>query len=70
MERIAIYPGTFDPWTNGHQDVLRAAIQMFDHVFVAFLTNVEKTPMFSIEDRFTMVRLAVDDIQTTPFLEI
>ena len=61
--RIAIIPGTFDPWTLGHDDVLRAAAKLFDKVVVAFMTNSEKsTTMFTIGQRMEMLRaqLATD----------
>ena len=58
--KVAVYPGTFDPVTNGHLDVLRQALTVFDRVVVAVATNTEKHPMFSVEDRVDLFRKAVD----------
>ncbi len=61
MQRIALYPGTFDPITLGHLDVIRTAAAIFDEVIVALLINPKKKPMFSEEKRLAMIRQAVDD---------
>ena len=52
----ALYPGTFDPITNGHQDLIRRAVDIFSHVVVAVAANPNKAPMFSLEERVSMVR--------------
>jgi pantetheine-phosphate adenylyltransferase len=57
--RIAIYPGTFDPITYGHIDVVERARDMFDRVIVAVATNSAKEPLFTAEERIAMVRRAV-----------
>jgi pantetheine-phosphate adenylyltransferase len=49
--RIAIYPGSFDPLTNGHLDMIRRALTMFDRVVVAIANNVRKAPLFTVEER-------------------
>jgi pantetheine-phosphate adenylyltransferase len=49
--KIAVYPGSFDPITNGHLDIVRRAAQMFDRVIVAVAINTEKTPLFSVDER-------------------
>jgi pantetheine-phosphate adenylyltransferase len=54
--RVAILPGTFDPLTNGHVDVIRRATTLFDRVVVAILLNTTKTPLFSVDERIAMVR--------------
>jgi pantetheine-phosphate adenylyltransferase len=54
----AVYPGTFDPITNGHLDVIRRATTLFDKVIVAVAESGEKQPTFGIEDRLDMVRAA------------
>jgi len=54
--RIAIYPGTFDPVTNGHIDVLERAIEIFDKVIVAVAVNSSKSPLFTPEERVSMIR--------------
>ncbi len=57
--RLAIYPGSFDPITNGHVDVIRRASRLFDRVVVAVLVNAEKQPLFSTDERVEMIRTAV-----------
>lgn len=54
--RIAIYPGTFDPITNGHLDLVRRALSLFDRLIVAVGHNPEKNPLFSIDERLSMAR--------------
>jgi len=49
--RIAVYPGSFDPITNGHVDIVQRALTMFDRVVVAIAENVRKAPLFSVEER-------------------
>lgn len=56
MTRRAIYPGTFDPLTNGHLDIIERSAKLFDEVIVAVLLNIEKKPMFSTEERVEMIR--------------
>ena len=52
---LAIYPGSFDPITNGHVDILRRSLQLFDRVVVAIAENVRKQPLFSTDERARMV---------------
>ena len=52
---VAIYPGTFDPLTNGHVDLIQRALGMFDRVVVALAQNIRKTPMFSVDERREML---------------
>jgi pantetheine-phosphate adenylyltransferase len=56
MPRIALYPGSFDPVTNGHLDVVRHAVGLCDRLIVAIGVHPGKKPLFSLEDRFAMVR--------------
>ncbi len=56
--RLAIYPGTFDPITNGHLDIIERAAQLFDRVIVAVATNSAKTALFSTAERVEMIRQA------------
>jgi len=56
---IAIYPGTFDPPTNGHLDLIHRGAKIFDELIVAILHNPEKTPLFSLEERLEMLRECV-----------
>jgi pantetheine-phosphate adenylyltransferase len=58
--RLAIYPGSFDPITNGHVDILVRALTMFDQVVVAIAENVRKAPLFSVEERKRHILDAVD----------
>jgi pantetheine-phosphate adenylyltransferase len=53
---IAIYPGSFDPVTNGHLDLIERGEKMFDKLIVAVLKNVEKVPLFSVNERVDMLR--------------
>ena len=61
--RIAVYPGTFDPITYGHIDVLERAIEIFDKVVVAVSRNSSKNPIFSDEERVSMIKSAVQKYQ-------
>ena len=54
--RIAIYPGSFDPVTLGHLDIIRRASGLFDRLIVAVMHNQNKKPMFSVEERMEMLR--------------
>jgi pantetheine-phosphate adenylyltransferase len=57
--KIAIYPGTFDPITNGHLDILERALKLFDKVIVTVARNSAKSPLFSEEERLELIRSAV-----------
>ena len=54
--RIAIYPGSFDPLTNGHVDIIERGSRIFDQIIVAILGNVEKTPLFSESERIAILQ--------------
>jgi pantetheine-phosphate adenylyltransferase len=56
MQKRAIYPGTFDPITNGHIDIVTRATQMFDHVILAIAASPSKKPMFTLEERVELAR--------------
>lgn len=58
-ERIGVYPGTFDPITNGHQDIIHRACRVVDRLIVAVAANAGKGPMFSLNERLDMVRADV-----------
>lgn len=60
-ERVALYPGSFDPLTNGHLDVLFRARRLADRVIISILENDEKEPLFSVEERVEMIREIVGD---------
>jgi pantetheine-phosphate adenylyltransferase len=61
--RTAVYPGSFDPVTKGHLDIIKRASRTFDKVYVAILTNSSKTPMFSLEQRLDWLRRSTADIE-------
>lgn len=54
--RVAVYPGTFDPLTNGHVDIIQRGAALFDRIVVAILINPTKSPLFTIEERLEMAR--------------
>ena len=54
--RVAVYPGTFDPLTNGHVDIIQRGARIFDRILVAILVNPAKSPLFSVEERVGMAR--------------
>ena len=58
----AVYPGTFDPITNGHQDLVRRAATIFDRVVVAIAANPNKAPMFKLETRVDLARRVLSDL--------
>ncbi len=58
----AIYPGTFDPITNGHVDIIQRAAEMFDEIIVAVAENKAKKPMFSVSERVSMAKKATKSI--------
>jgi len=55
-ESVAVYPGTFDPVTMGHLDIINRGLSLFDRVIVAIATNSSKAPLFSVEERLEMIR--------------
>ena len=61
--KIAVYPGSFDPITNGHIDVIERASKMFDEVLVVLAINPNKTSTFSIEERLEMMKESLKHIQ-------
>jgi pantetheine-phosphate adenylyltransferase len=60
--QIAVYPASFDPITNGHLDLIYRGARVFDQLIVALATNVEKTSLFSVEERLEMIREVVGRI--------
>src|SRR4026209_1903698 len=54
--RIAVFPGSFDPLTNGHIDIIQRGAKLFDRIIVAVLTNAAKTPLFSVDERKSIIR--------------
>lgn len=62
MNTTAIYPGTFDPFTHGHSDLVERATRLFDHIIIAIAENPTKAPVFSIEERIDMARMALSEL--------
>ncbi|TYT76156.1 pantetheine-phosphate adenylyltransferase [Desulfobotulus mexicanus] len=60
-EKIAIYPGSFDPLTNGHTDIIERALGIFDKVIVAILHNPKKTGLFTVEERKELIRESLSE---------
>jgi pantetheine-phosphate adenylyltransferase len=60
--RIAVYPGSFDPLTNGHLDIIRRATQLFDVVIVSVLENEGKSPLFTVPERMELILRCTQDI--------
>lgn len=61
MTRIAVYPGSFDPPTRGHTDLIRRSLALADHVIVAVARNMAKEPLFSVDERLEMLRVAMGE---------
>lgn len=70
MTRTAICPGSFDPITNGHLDIIRRAANLFDRVIVLVVVNPDKRPSFTAEERVDMIRRATADLDLGCCLEV
>lgn len=62
--RRAIFPGSFDPLTNGHLDIIRRSAPLFDEMIIAVLNNPDKHPMFTVEERCDMIREVLPSVDT------
>jgi len=62
--RRSIFPGSFDPLTNGHLDIIRRSAPLFDEMIVAVLNNADKRPMFSVEERCEIIREVLPTVET------
>jgi len=62
MPTVAVYPGSFDPLTNGHVDIITRGARLFDHIVIAILINAEKAPLFSVTERVEIVRTVFKDL--------
>ena len=67
MATGALYPGTFDPFTNGHEEIVRRSLRMFDRVVIAVADSARKQPLFSLEERIALIRDVMGD---TPGVEV
>jgi pantetheine-phosphate adenylyltransferase len=67
MTRIAVYPGSFDPPTKGHEDLVRRSLALADRLIVAVAVNALKQPLFSVEERLEMLRAAIGDDSRVSF---
>ncbi len=61
MKRIAVYPGSFDPITKGHEDLIHRSLQFVDQLIVAVAVNVAKQPLFSLDERVALIKQAIPD---------
>ena len=59
--RVGLYPGSFDPLTNGHVDIIQRGARLFDRIIIAILLNLEKSPLFTVDERVAIVRAAFRD---------
>lgn len=66
--RKAIFPGSFDPLTNGHLDIIRRSSPLFDHIVIAVLNNPDKNPMFSVDERCSIIEEVVKGLDIAPCL--
>lgn len=62
-DKVAIYPGTFDPITNGHISILNRALKIFDKLVIAILNNTQKAPLFTLEERLAMIREVLKGVE-------
>ena len=63
MSKIAIYPGTFDPITNGHIDLIQRTLKIFDEVIVAVALSQKKEPLFTIKERIDLIRQSIEKLK-------
>ena len=60
-QKTAIYPGTFDPITNGHLSIVNRALKIFDHLIITILHNPQKSPLFSLDERISLIKNVLKD---------
>ncbi len=73
MKKIAIYPGTFDPFTNGHRDLIVRGLVIFDEIIVALAPSLKKKPLFSVEERISLLKQSLKNyrrVQVEKFNEL
>ena len=61
--KIAVYPGTFDPITNGHLDIIKRASQIFDHIIVSVSNNLNKDPLFTLKERRDLIEQSIQHLK-------
>ena len=61
MERTAVYPGSFDPITNGHMDIIRRALRFFDNLIILIAYNPNKSSLFTVEERIDLIKTVIGD---------
>ncbi|MGX6961487.1 pantetheine-phosphate adenylyltransferase [Vagococcus xieshaowenii] len=69
MTKIALFPGSFDPFTNGHLDTVERAAKMFDRVIVAIMTNTSKQSLFTLEEKLTLTKRALAHLDNVEVME-
>ncbi len=63
MKKIAVYPGTFDPFTAAHIDIVKRALRIFDEIIVAVAPSQKKSPLFTLKERLNMIRKSVEGLE-------
>lgn len=62
MKKLAVYPGTFDPFTIAHLEIVKRGLRIFDEIIIAVAPSQKKQPLFSLEERLTMIKKSVEDL--------
>jgi len=70
MTRIALYPGTFDPITNGHLDIVSRAVKLVDKLVIGVAINQDKKPLFTLDERVEMIEAEVSQIDSSTVIEV
>ena len=68
--RTALYPGTFDPLTNGHLDIIRRAVKLYDRLVIGVATNPSKSPLFTLDERVEMARALAESVAGDTVIEV
>jgi len=69
LQRVAVYPGTFDPITNGHIDILQRALPLFDKIYMTIAVNSDKKPLFTVAERIEMVETVTAGIEEVEVMQ-